>query len=175
MTVPTMIDGTTRDVAAIYRKFGPQQPVAGYVTGPGVEWTDPQFALFARKIRIDQQPMEPGRAVQARCLDVERWAATAADIEPFIEAREADGHGDSTVYASISTLAELGISTLEQIPRLWVAWWPNQPGPITLARLQAKLRASGVSVPDEQVWAWQYASYAEWDVSAVFGTPDFAR
>lgn len=43
----------------------------------------------------------------ARCIDVERGAATPADVVPFFRERAHYGHADATVYASLSNMDQI--------------------------------------------------------------------
>ena len=58
----------------------------------------------------------------------------------------------------------------------WLAWYWARPGYPTADQVAAKLRTeTGVDLPASKIWACQFASYAQWDSSAVYGQPDFTH
>lgn len=178
MTV-LMVDGTTGDVPAILRRFGTSVPVAGYVTGPGIEWTERQFSMFARKIRVAQSPVPLyDDDSPARCLDVERYAASPRHWPDFYNTR-ADKDG-ATCYCSLDTvpevLGECQAASIPPPPRWWLAWYWGRPGAPTVRDVLDELvRISSTVLDPQTVWAVQYANFPQWDLSAVYGAPDFSR
>ena len=174
-----MVDGTTFDVPAILQRFGSATPVAGYVTGQGVEWLDTQFALFSRKIRIAQSWLpDVDDASIARCLDMETGAATANDWPGFYDSR--GDRARATAYNDLSNVpATVRACEAAQVPlppRWWLAWWWNRPGYPTVAQVLAELkRLTGVELDPQTVWAIQYADKGPYDLSRVYGLPDFSR
>jgi hypothetical protein len=175
-----MVDGIAADVPAIKAKFGPGTPVAGYVTGGWpVEWSEPQFAEFTRKIRIAQSfDLGVDQASMARVLDVETGAATPEDWPEFWESRTNKDH--ATCYCDLSNVPRV-LQACEdaEIPepsRFWLAWYWGKPGVPAAAQVLAELiLLTGVDLEPKDLWAVQYANYAQWDLSAVYGTPDFSR
>lgn len=188
MTSPViMLDGVAADVPAIraWMNAHGERPVAGYVSGgPGLEWSEAQFALFTRKVRIWQRPFRPGAARDARFIDVEPGAADAASVPEFLAERHTLGHEDGGFYSDISelenVLAEIGQafpSPHETPPwRLWLAWYWGRRFSPTPAQVLAEIeRQTGIVLPATRLWAcqWKPAGFA--DFSVVYGTPDFSR
>jgi hypothetical protein len=173
MTLPIMVDGIAPDVPAIHARY-PNNPVACYADG-GYAWSPAQEALFARKIRISVEAGLPEGSAHARCIDVERGAATPADARPFLEAHRALGFTNGTVYCSASNVRTVLDAAGDcDVPRWWIAWWTGRPQ--TPAEVVAEVRAQcGVDLPESKVWAQQYANFPEYDLSVVFGKPDFSH
>lgn len=175
-----MVDGISLDVPAIHARY-PSNPVACYVNG-AYAWTSAQEALFARKIRMSIRARQPQAARVARGIDIEPVPEIGGDAGPedvpaFLAARVASGHADGTVYAALETvpvvLQHVSVAT---VPRWWLAWYWQRPGHPTAAQVLAELhRLTGVDLPPERLWACQYASYAQWDLSVVYGPEDFSR
>lgn len=155
------------DPAAVPKR----KTVAAYVNGD-YAWTRWEEAQFPALIRISVMPGMPEAAKAARALDVERYDATTADIVPFVQARKALGHEDATIYMDLSTAAELPADVLGQIPRLWLAWWWGRPGYPRLGEVAAQVQDR---IPAEKIWACQFASHADYDVSVIYGRQDFSR
>lgn len=172
----TMVDGITEDVPAILQHFGSSTPVACYVNGI-YAWTHAQEAEFGRKVRISVEPGQPEAARVARVLDVERGAATLADIEPFLRARTAAGHSDATIYCNLSTvMAAKQAAGALIVPRWWIAWYWGRPGAPAEGDVRTELRdLTGTELPAGSLWACQYASHAQWDLSVVYGQQDWSR
>lgn len=175
----TMVDGVTGNVPAILRQYGSSMPVAGYVTGTGVEWTELQFALFARKIRIAQSPVPLyDDDSPARALDVERYAADPSHWPNFYRTRQ-DKAGATcycSLYAVPDVLAQCTAAGIPPPPRWWLAWYWGRPGAPTARQVLTELeRLTGVTLELSSLWAAQYANYPHWDLSKVFGVPDFSR
>jgi hypothetical protein len=178
-----MVDGTAADVPAIKARFGQGTPVAGYVTGGWpVEWSEPQFAEFTRKIRIAQSfDLGTDDATTARTLDVETGAATPEDWPAFYESRASKER--ATCYCDLSNVQSVLDACFEaeipDPPRFWLPWYWGRPGaPTDLQVLEALRELAGDSAAHRvagHLWAVQYANYAQWDLSAVYGTPDFSR
>jgi hypothetical protein len=86
--------------------------VAGYVTGSdGIAWLAAQWSEHPDAIRIDQSPADTPADETADVLDVERGAATLADIAPWALAAKAayaraarPGQRHPAVYASQDSL-----------------------------------------------------------------------
>lgn len=171
-------------------RFG-RQPVQTYVTGGWpVEWSDYQIHLFIRHIRTAQSPVAGIDDISnARELDVETGAATPADWPEFYNSRTDQAR--ATCYLSLSTFPDLVTACYEAgiplPPRIRFAWWwKNEPGvPLpddedvpapeageVLAELE---RLTGLTVPVHVLWACQFANYARWDLSKVYGRLDYAR
>lgn len=188
MTAPViMLDGVAADVPAIraWMSAHGEHPVAGYVSGGGgIEWSEAQFALFARKIRIWQQPWIPGAAKDARFIDRERGAADVISVPAFLDEREHLGHQDGGFYSNISDLPPILAEIDGTWPlgkgappwRLWVAWyWGRRYAPTQDEVLAEIKRLTGIDFVRERLWAcqWKPAGFA--DFSVVYGTPDFSR
>lgn len=179
MTV-TMIDCMSVNVPAVLRQFGSGQPVAGYVTGSGgIEWTEPQFAEFSRKIRIAQSAdLFLDEESIARCLDVERYAATPDDWPDWYNSRT--NKAAATCYCSLSSVeavqAACRSAGIPDPARWWLAWYWGFPGAPSAERVLAELsKYDAAGIEPGSLWAVQYRTFPQWDVSAVFGTPDFSR
>src|SRR5215469_2988962 len=89
--------------------------VAAYVNGR-FAWSPRQVRRFPRHIMIGVLPNAPVQAQVARCLDMERFDATAADFPPFVGERFMAGHEDALGYTSI-----LGNAPGEGIEPIWAA------------------------------------------------------
>jgi len=168
-----MVDGIKTDVATIRARF-PQNPVATYVNGE-YAWTPAQEAEFARKIRISVESDQPEAGKYARCLDVEGGAARNGDARPFIEYRK---KANTTIYCSAANVRAVidAVGDADLVPRWWIAWYWQRPGSPSVAQVAAEVRAqTGVNLPEAKIWACQYASYTDYDLSVVFGKRDFAR
>ena len=108
MTI-TVIDGadaTTGTVAKLPSGLG---VVAGYATGQGIAWSAQQFALYPDALVIDQDPIASDP--MADVLDVERGAATDAEIPGWVTAAETafkagtrPGQRRPAIYASQANL-----------------------------------------------------------------------
>jgi hypothetical protein len=180
MTTPViMVDGISLDVPVIQQRF-PGYPVAGYVTGGyPVEWSPLQFALFSRKIRIAQSPvLAADDESQARVLDVETGAATPGDWPEFYASRTDKAR--ATCYCDLSNVP-LVIAACEAketpLPaRWWLAWYWQRPSFPAMSEVLAELLTlTGVQLDPHTLWATQFAAYGQWDLSVVYGTPDFSR
>jgi hypothetical protein len=98
----TMLDATVANA----RNIPPSTAkVAGYITGPGVAWTSREWSLFpkAGKVRIEQDP-PAAYPLHSDELDVERGAATPADVPGWVETRISHGIEWSTIYGSLDFL-----------------------------------------------------------------------
>lgn len=172
---PIMVDGISPDVDAIYARY-PGNPVACYCDGE-YAWSPAQEHLFGRKIRITVEANLTEAAEHARCIDVENGAATPADVRPFLEAHAKLGFSNGTVYCSAANVRNV-VEAVHgfTIPRWWVAWYWGKPGYPTAAQVLAEVRRlTGVNLPEASLWACQYANYPQWDLSVVYGKPDFAH
>lgn len=182
MTDLIMVNGEAADVPAILASKWGKQPAAGYNTGGWpVEWTAKDYGEFARHISIDQQPaIDPATVRGARCRDFEPRAAGAASAGLWLEERERGDHFEqSTAYCSLEEVpAVMGAAAAGalEVPRWWLAWWWNRPGHPTRDQVLAELRRlTGVELPPDRLWACQYRSDPQWELSVVYGTPDFDR
>lgn len=181
MTV-TMIDCEAIDVPFVHQRF-PFYPVAGYVSGGWpIEWSNADFSLFNRKIRIAQQPSSlVDDATIARVLDVERYAATPDDWPLFYKSRT--NKGNATCYCSISSIVSVfnacADANIPPPPRWWIAWYWNRPGqPTEQIVLDQILADTGIllnTASTGTLWAAQYAPFGQYDMSAVYGATDFSR
>jgi hypothetical protein len=181
MTV-IMVDGINFDEAAILARWGSNTPVAIPVDGHWA-WTAQQGARFAHKIHYSVLAGPAGwQAARGRCLDVEsRWRvggdAGAQDVAPFIDARRhVAGFDTTTIYCSLATFGSIPADVRAEVPRWWLAWYWGRPAAPTQADVLAELeRLTGDVLPAGRLWACQFASYGQWDVSAVYGAQDWSR
>jgi hypothetical protein len=173
MTLPVMVDGISSDVPAIYARY-PSNPVACYADG-SYAWSPAQEHLFGRKIRITVEASLPEGSRYARCIDVERGAATPADVKPFLEAHKALGFANGTVYCDASSVRSvLDAAGDYDIPRWWIASWTGAQRTVT--QVAAQVRADcGVDLPESKIWACQYVNFPQYDLSVVYGKPDFSH
>ena len=59
--------------------------------------------------------------------------------------------------------------------RWWLAWyWERAGEPTALQVVDELQRLTGTTVPAARVWACQYASYSQWDLSTVYGPLDWS-
>jgi hypothetical protein len=94
----------------------------------------------------------------ARCIDVERGAATPADARAFITERHALGKGDATVYCSRLSIPAVQAACEGLDYRIWAADWTGVPHEVPGA------------------WAVQFATVTgKYDESVVSGDADFCR
>lgn len=175
MTLPIMVDGISPDVPAIHARY-PNNPVACYADGEWA-WSPAQEHLFGRKIRITVENSLPEASRYARCIDVENGAASPAHVRPFLEAHHALGFANGTVYCSAANVRNVVEAVRGyDIPRWWIAWYWQRPGTPSPAQVLAEVRRlTGVNLPESKLWACQYATYPQWDLSVVYGQPDFAH
>lgn len=155
----------------------PLRTAAAYINGE-YAWSRAEESRFGRLVRISVEPGLPDAAAQARVLDVERYAATSADIVPFVQARAALGHHDATIYASAWTISQLDQEVIDAVPRWWVAWWWGRPGFPSrdgVAGEVGRLSSGARVVELNRVWGCQYRPEGSWDRSVVYGPNDFAR
>lgn len=164
-----MTDGISPDAEAIHARY-PDDPVAYYADGQWA-WSAPQVALFGRHIAITVT----GNLPRARVLDVENGDATPQDARAWLLARARLGYADGTVYCDASSVAGVLDATGDvAVPRWWIAWYWEQPGAPSREQVLAEIiRLTSISLPPDKLWACQYATYAQWDLSAVYGQPDF--
>lgn len=187
-----MADCIAADVPILLASRFGHQPAQTYVTGGWpVEWSWHQIMLFPRHIRTAQQPTGAVDDISnARELDIERWAATAADWPEFYRTRGQQER--ATAYLSLETFPDLVAACHEAgiplPPRIRFAWWWKNPDtglplpegvdvePPTVEQVIAELtRLTGLTVPARVVWACQFAHYDNWDLSKVYGPLDYAR
>lgn len=182
-----MVDGIGTDVPAILARFGRSRPVGGYIWQPGVlseiPWTAAQLAEFpAGHILTATLPESLELAAQhARELDVETGDADAADAPTFLIARHDHGHKDGQVYSDMfnlgGVLAHIRSAGIYDEPwwRLRVAWWWQRPGAPTLDHVMREITDLGVTVEPSRIWGCQYFAGGSYDLTAVYGVPDFTR
>ena len=155
--------------------------VAAYANGR-FAWSPAQVRRFPRHIMIGVLPGAPVQAQVARCLDMERFDATASDFEPFCQERFDAGHEDALGYTSI-----LGSSPVEGVAAvvaamhesplpwaLWVAWWWGRPFPPTAAEVLAEIKAlTGIVLPVGRLAACQWRNAPALDTSVWYGRDTF--
>lgn len=190
MTV-TMVDGISTDVPAILARFGRAYPVGGYIWQPGVlaeiPWSSAQLREFPAGHQLTATlPVGLELAArEARELDVETGDARPDNVPLFLNARFEAGHDDGQVYCDMSNLpAVLAHIDAEGISvwRLRVAWWWGRPGAPRLDQVMAQIRAVldqaalANLMPDAgRVWGCQWFAGGSYDLTAVYGAPDFTR
>lgn len=179
MTELIMINGEAIDVPAMLASKYGHCPAAGYVTGGWpIEWTEADFQKFARKMRIDQSASPETSGNDARCYDVETGAGKPQYVRRFIESRSPAIESIATIYCALETVPSViqAVGSIAEIPRFWLAWFWNRPGFPTVAQVLAELdMLTGVALPEHKLWACQAKSYAQYELSAVYGNPDFDR
>jgi hypothetical protein len=129
--------------------------VAAYIN-EAYAWPDWQVDRFRRVIRISVNG-DPAQAAHARCIDVERFAATPADAPGFIRERIRLGHDDATVYCSRVAVPAVQAACQGLPFRLWVAEWTGEPHQV-----------DGIDA-----WAVQFkgGTGAPFDTSIIYGEP----
>ena len=149
-----MADGINLDVAAIRARFGPGMPVAVPVDGQWA-WSPAQDHEFSRKIHYGVLAGRPD------------WLAARAKIAPH----------DGTIYCNLSTVPAVvrAVGGVEAVPRWWLAWyWERAGEPTALQVVDELQRLTGTTVPAARVWACQYVTYSQWDLSTVYGPLDWS-
>src|SRR5215469_4750428 len=155
--------------------------VAAYVNGR-FAWSPAQVKRFPRHIMIGVLPGAPVQARVARCLDMERFDASAADFPAFVGARADAGHDDALGYTSIlggapgeGIEAIVSMMTGEPDPwQLWVAWWWGRPFPPTAAEVLAEIKAlTGVVLPVGRLAGCQWRNAPALDTSVWYGRDTF--
>lgn len=98
--------------------------VAGYDTGPGVDWPTGLWARFPNsgQVHIEQDPaaaspLQTGR----RVLDVEKWAATIGDVAKWVRTRMDAGpaYEWSTLYADDNYMSQARLALDQAGPPGW--------------------------------------------------------
>ena len=189
----TMIDCIAANVGLVKASRWADYPAQAYVTGgPPIEWSEAQIMSFPRHIRTAQSPViGVDDVTTARELDVETFAATPEDWPDFWESRSESNKHRATCYCSLirvpAVIAACRNADVPPPPRFRLAWWwKNEPGvPIpddqivpapTLAEVLAELeRLTGLTLPPQVVWGCQYVNHVHWDLTKVYGLPDYAR
>lgn len=167
-----MYDGINSDAEAIHAQ-APGAPVACYINGE-FAWSPAQEHLFGRKIRISVMAGQPDAARYARVLDVERFDAGPADVDPFLQVRDTI-KPNGTVYCSLARVPAVVDALRGRRPRWWLAWYWGRPGAPSPGQVLAELeQTTGVQLPGD-LWACQYVSQTHWDKSAVYGAQDWSR
>ena len=153
----------------------PAGQAAGYVTGsPDIMWTDADWFDHPDAVRIDQSPVDTGFDETADALDMERGAATLADIPKWAKAAIDNfdhsvrpGQREPLVYCSAdnaagvaSTLVVNGLGSGRV--GLWIAHWD-----ISQAQAIAELAAHYQTVP---VHAFQFANDGDFDIDVFAKT-----
>lgn len=190
MSNTIMVDCIAANVPAVKASRFANNPAQAYVTGGGdIEWTEHQILSFPRHMRTCQSPVIGLDDVSdAREGDVETGAMTPADWPEFYDSRTDKARatcyaGFANVQPVITACHEAGIVTPPRWRIPW--WWKNASGPLpdwmdvpapTAAEVLAELALlTGVRLAPQSLWACQFANYARWDLSVIYGVPDFAR
>jgi hypothetical protein len=139
-----------------------------YADGP-YKWPSTQIRRFPRRWSITVTG-DPEMCREARCIDVERFDATPADIYGYAEAR--GKNGDSTVvYCDRATVPQVVAAYPGWRNLLWfiatldgVAWNP--------ATLASDIRDNeGVDIEPADIRAIQNVEAGNYDSSLIFGNP----
>jgi len=161
MTLVTVYDATHDNIGHM-----PPGQHAGYTTGtPDIRWTAEDWAAHPVAVRIDQDPAASDKT--ADVLDVERGAATVADVVPWVQAAHANrakgarpGQRWPAIYASQAALTPIanalkaaGITGVF----FWVADWN-----LDAQQAGAEVAAAGGPWP---VVGVQYRNAGLYDVS----------
>jgi hypothetical protein len=180
MTLPIMVNGEAGDIPAILASKYAHHPAAGYVTGGWpIEWSEKDFGLFARKIRIAQSAQfQVDDDTTARALDVEPGAAGAAMWPGFFQSRRRPEI--ATAYCSLvevpAVIEVCKLSGIKLPPRWWPAWWWGERGYPSRGTVLVELhRLTGVELDPESLWGCQFQNDRDWQLSVVYGKPDFDR
>jgi hypothetical protein len=151
--------------------------VAAYADG-GYKWTQEWYDSFPRRISIATVPGPD--AVHARCCDVERGDFTPEMVPAFYEGRKQllGDQADVVVYADRSTVPlVLEATDAAGIPRGCLLWWiatlDNQPWTQQGLSQDLVTRFGAVLVQPPQIWACQWQPMGGYDVSFVFGDPQW--
>lgn len=146
-----MYDGIMDDAAIIHRSFPNAEMVAGYVNGI-YAWKQSHWNLFPNAVKVQ---ITVNNSNIGHVLDVEQGDATPAQTEAWIRARKAAGIYRPTIYCNLATVPDVRTGTgpyiLGKDYDLWVADYNGT-----------------TTSPYNDCAAKQYASYANWDVSAVY-------
>jgi hypothetical protein len=137
-------------------------------------WPAAQEQRFARVIRLTVTG-DIAAAPHARGIDIERYDATVLQAPGWVDAREAAGHDDATVYCSRDTLRPLYRQLGPRRPRLIIATLDSYPW--SPAELAANCQAD-FAVTIEPDWIWGIQIYpgnetSPWDTTNVWGAKDF--
>lgn len=144
------------------------------------KWPRAQVVRFPRVIHISVTG-DPAAAEFARGVDIERYDATVQEAPGFVDARQDEfGHDDATVYSSRSTLASLFAQLGSRRPRLIVATLDGYPW--TPAELAIDIIRNWNVPGFDAEWIWgiqnipaNSAAGRWWDITAVWGLPDFTN
>jgi hypothetical protein len=146
--------------------------VLAYLDGE-YAWTDQECSDFARLWRISVTG-NPAHALGAREIDVERFDANPDDVPAYRDARSE--HGLSThVYCSRSTVPAVldAIGTEDHI-RWHIATLDNNTwNPVSIAN--SIHSETGRLITPDLVVAIQCYSYSNYDVSLLYGPPDWEK
>ncbi len=142
-----------------------------YADGPYV-WPATQVRRFPRRwsITVTGSTDNPRHA---RCIDVERFDATPADVKPYADARNSLGEL-TIVYCSRSTVPEVIDAYDNWISLLWfiatldgAAWNPE-----TL--VEDMYAFEGIHINPERIRAIQNVEGENYDSSLIFGNPQWS-
>lgn len=155
--------------------------VAAYGNGL-YTWPDSQVKRFPKHFLISTESGNPGAAKHMRCLDTERYDASALDVPPFVDTRMAFGHDDSLIYTSIlGNGPNEGIAPIVRVMAdqpgvwaLWVAWWWGRPFAPTISEVLAEVKAlTGIELPAYRVRACQWRNGPDIDESVWYDRDTF--
>jgi hypothetical protein len=135
-------------------------------------WPAAQVARFPHHIKVSVES-SASWAAHARAIDIEKGAATPAAAPEFVDERVVLGHDDATIYCNRDNLRAVLAQLGHRRPRLWIATLDDRPW--TPVGLAAQIKAvERISIDPARIWAIQNGKHAGYDMSLVFGTPDFA-
>lgn len=135
--------------------------------------TEAEVHRFRHVIRISVLADRPDQAEHARALDVETGDATPADVPGWIDTRRRFGHDDATIYCDRDNIRAVAEAAAGRPFRLWVATLDGTKfGPESgYWAVQYQAARPGAVARRYRL----YATSAGYDVSVVYGTPDFTR
>lgn len=127
---------------------------AAYVNG--YVWPEREVMRMAKVIRVSVLA-DPHWARQARCIDVERGAASPEQAVAFVKLRRAYGFNDATVYVNRGNWEAVRNAHQQA----------NEPHPFYwVATLDGTMDVPGA-------WAVQYADRGRYDLSVLHGIDNF--
>lgn len=167
--LPIMADSTRPQSIPDKFKMG-NNGVAAYING-SYAWSHSEEDEFPRRIHISVTG-DPRMAEHARCIDVERFDATPADVPGFIEARNLTQHPDTLVYCDLSTVKPVLDAAPREDYHFWIATLDNfYRGPQEIAALLRSRYA--VDLHPDRIAANQWLNALHYDQSTWFVSPNW--
>lgn len=167
--LPIMADSTRPQSIPDKFRMG-NNGAAAYIDG-SYAWSESEQDEFPRLIRISTNG-DARMAEFARCIDVERFDATPADVPGFIEVRNQHSHPNTLVYCDLSTVQPVLVAAPREDYHFWIATLDNfYRGPQEVAAL---LRSRfGVDINPDRIAANQWLNALHYDQSTWFISPDW--